>query len=226
MGSRRLVPLRPELLTQLPESCRACLFWEDADAPRGASEAQPAQAAAAKQARWQATELEWGAPGRAVYDGERLVGYAAHARAGGAPRVRRLGLVVPPDAMVLTTLWVAPDHRGHGIGRLLVQATLSAAVKQRARAVHAVGGRGSASPGSCVVPVEFLMHQGFAVQRDHPRYPLLRVDLRQTVRDTVEQALVQVRRALTVVEGVPRTAAGPGELSRVNAAVTTSDGGR
>ena len=207
-ASRAVVDLRPERLPALPEPCRSCLFWEESDAARGAADV-PGEAQDAKQAWWQAAQLEWGVPGRAVFDGDRLVAYAVSMPVAQTPRARQFGVLAPPDSVLLATVWVEPARRGEGLGKLLVQSTLSAAVKRRARVVLAVGGRGPVGGGTCMVPEGFLLAHGFSVHREHPLHPVLRLELRQTVRDSVEQALAQVRRALTVVEGVPRTASSP-----------------
>ncbi|MBW3534929.1 MAG: polymer-forming cytoskeletal protein [Gemmatimonadetes bacterium] len=61
----RLRDLAPEDLERLPPACRACTFWESATAPRGRSASE-----AAKIAWWQATQLEWGTPGKAVVVGK------------------------------------------------------------------------------------------------------------------------------------------------------------
>jgi hypothetical protein len=54
---------------------------------------------------------------------------------------------------------------------------------------------------ACVLDVAFLEKVGFRVERDHPAYPRLRIDLRTvvTLRDEATAALV---RALTRVPGV------------------------
>jgi hypothetical protein len=64
------------------------------------------------------------------------------------------------------------------------------------RAVEATGARMPTS--TCVLPEGFLRAVGFVVLHEHPRYPLLRLDLRQTVRwqDAMEQALERVRAVL------------------------------
>jgi len=48
---------------------------------------------------------------------------------------------------------------------------------------------------ACHVPAEFLEASGFQVLRDHPRYPLMRMDLRTalTWKDAREAALEVLR---------------------------------
>jgi GNAT superfamily N-acetyltransferase len=177
--SRRVHDLTPAGLSELPAACRACVFWEAAGARRGPA-SDPGAGAAAKDAWWQATQLEWGAPGKAVYSDGRLVAYAAFAPPQFVPRLRTLGHVVSDDALLLSTLWVDPAQRHSGLATLLLQTVLREATRRGARAVEACATRGHS--GSCLLPEAFLLASGFTVVREHVAYPLLRMDLRQTAR--------------------------------------------
>jgi len=76
------------------------------------------------------------------------------------------------------------------------------------RSLEVVGARPLAvSKHTCVLDVDVLEKAGFRVERDHPTYPRLRIDLRRvvTLRD---EAAAAVARALTRVPGlrpVPET---------------------
>lgn len=202
---RRVYDLRLAELPDLPAPCRSCLFWEDADARQGPSpDAQ--SAGVAKEAWWMATQLEWGTPGKAVYDDERLVGYATYAPAGHFPRVRRLGPPPSHDALLLATLWVEPGYERLGLATLLLHSVLRETAGRGAKALEAYGTRSAG--GSCLLPEAFLLKAGFAVQREHLRHPLLRLDLRQTVRwqETVGHALENVRVVLNGRERAPAPA--------------------
>lgn len=201
--NRRLRALHAAELDRLPADCRRCLFWELPDAPRGPRPGPHHEAQEAKQLWHAAAELERGATGLvAVADGETLA-YAITMPAAQAHRVRRLGSAPSDDALVLATLWVAPDARGHGLGRSVVVGVLRDAHDAGLRAVEAVGHRGPSS--SCVLPERFLVSVGFVVHHEHPRFPLLRLDLRQTVRwqDAMEHAIEGVRSVLTRRERSP-----------------------
>lgn len=193
--SYHLRALTTQHLADLPASCRSCAFWELADAPRGPRD-DDGRAAEAKLLWVRSLELEWGAPGLIMLEGNRTLGYAVYMPAEEAHRARRLGSMPSDDALVLATLWVTPEQRGGGLAETIVHAVLRQAHEAGLRAVEAIAARGRASP--CMVPEQFLFAQGFVVHHDHPRYPLLRLDLRQTVRwhDAVEHAIEGVRSVL------------------------------
>ncbi|HEY8339171.1 MAG TPA: GNAT family N-acetyltransferase [Egibacteraceae bacterium] len=204
----RLRDLPPSRLDDLPAACRRCMFWETGGGRRGpVSDAEAPQVTAAKQAWWQATQLEWGTPGKAVYDDDTLVGYALFAPPGHVPRTRRLPGPVSDDALLLAVLWVAEGWRGTGVAKTLLQAVLREAHRRRARAVEAYGARGLAAGAgaTCVIPEAFLLAHGFTVTAEDASFPLLRLDLRQTVRwqESVGHALESVLSVLGRRERVP-----------------------
>lgn len=194
-----------ERLDDLPEACRACLFWESAGVGPGPSP----QGAAGKEAWWRATELEWGVPGKGVYADDALVGYVTYGPPDHFPRVRAAGKTASEDALLLATLWVAPEHRGGGVAKTLLQVALREAARRGLRAVEALAARDpSPAEWHCVLPADFLLAHGFAVFQDDPVRPLLRLDLRQTVRwqEQMGQALESVVRVLSRRERAPQPA--------------------
>lgn len=226
--SRTAVRLTLDNLDGLPQACRRCLFWE-CDAVRRARIEDPA----AEKAAWVSEVLrEWGSCGRvALIDGES-VGHAIYAPAGLVPGAA--GFATSPvsaDAVLLTTVWVAPQWRGGGVGRLLIRAMARDLVDREVRAVEAFGhrersrSRGSSGdelgdgPGGCTVPADFLAAVGFRTQRDHPVTPRMRMDLRTTLslKGEVEAALERLVGAVRP-QPKPRRApgsAGAGRSSRV-----------
>lgn len=191
---RRPRDLTVEALHGLPEPCRACVFWEVGDAPRGPAEGGEA----AKEAWIRSVELEWGPPGKVVLADDESVAYALAAPGHALGRSGGLGPGTSDDALLLATLWVNPAYRRAGIGRLLLQALLREAHERGERALEAYGARRPVDRRACVLPVGFLLATGFAVLCDDVRYPLLRLDVRQTVRwqESLSQALDAVLDAL------------------------------
>lgn len=190
-------------LPALPQPCRGCVRWERTG-PTGRA---PAPQPVAKEAWWQSSELEWGTPGKGLYDGDRLVGYALSAPAAAFPWTDRAFHAVSEDAVLLATLWIDPAYRSGGLGSVLLQAVLRDTHRRRQRAVEAYGVR-STRPlpeGGCLLPEPFLLAAGFAVVREHYRHPLLRLDLNQRVRwqRSLGQALEGVRSALSRGDRAP-----------------------
>lgn len=190
--ARRVRPLTGEAVEGLPEPCRRCLFWELGE-PRPDGSEDPEDAVARKQAWCAARGPEGGPPGRIVRVAGVIAAYALFAPAEElAPR----GPGVPPastDALLLATLWVDPELRGRGLGRLLLQAAIGEAGRLDLPAVEAYGDR-RFRESRCVLPASWLLAEGFRVHRQHPRHPLLRVELSRTARwaQSLEQALEEL----------------------------------
>lgn len=194
--SDRVRPLTGDLIEDLPPDCRMCLFWELPDAPRGPQPDRAEDVAEAKLLYHRAVELDWGPPGLMIRSDGQTLAFAAFAPAEQAHRTRRLGSMPSDDALVLTTLWVHPDARGEGLATVLLHRVLKQAHDLHLRAVEATATRRGGAP--CILPEGFLLASGFVVHHEHPLHPLLRLDLRQTVRwrHAMEHALEGVRAAL------------------------------
>lgn len=194
--TRRLQDLTLAALDDLPTACRNCVFWEVAGAARGPADTG-AGARERKEAWWQATQLEWGTPGKAAYGDGHLVGYASFAPGAQVPRARRLG-GVSDDALLLATLWVDPDYREAGLARVLLQSVLRETHRRGSRALEAFADRRRPTEWRCMLAEDFLLANGFTVVRPHPTTPLLRLDLRQTARwqESLSTALEGVASAL------------------------------
>lgn len=174
MSSRRIRPLRAVDLDSLPEPCLTCSFWES----------KPGRTTAGGpelKTTWAETVTDhWGLCGfRAVADGH-TIGYLTMAP---APFVPRLGPFatgpVSPDAAVVMAVRVVDGFTGRGIGRQLVQSAASFLARRDIVALEAVG---TYRDAPCLLPVGWLESVGFAVVRDHPLTPRLRMNLQTTVR--------------------------------------------
>ena len=195
--TRKVRPLDGEAIESLPDRCRACLFWElgrPRPDPAGEHDDELAgDPVAAKQAWCTNQVLAGRPPGRLVRVDDEVAGFALFGRADQfAPRR-------PPvpgasrDALLLATLWVDPPHRKRGVGRVLVQAAIKEALRLGLPAVEAYGDR-RWRESDCVLPVTWLLHEGFEVTTEHPRYPLMRLDTKRTARwaEAIEHAVEEV----------------------------------
>lgn len=189
-------------LDALPDPCRGCMFWQtNGPALPRAHDRQ------AQDAWWRAVQLDWGAPGKAIWDGGRVVAYALYAPALHVQRTRSMVLPASDDAVVLATLWTDPAVRGHGHARHLLQVVAREAIARDHRAVEAYG---TVLPGvQCHVPARALEGLGFRLLRSHATAPsLYRLDLDRTVRwpHAVGHALGEVIASLQGRERAQRPA--------------------
>lgn len=202
-------PLDGDGIEAMPERCRACLFWE-LGRPRpdpanpGVDDELAGDPVVAKQAWCTNQVLAGRPPGRVVWVGDELAAYALFGpatqfapRKGTVPGASR-------DALLLATLWVEPPYRKRGIGRALVQAAVKEALRLGLPAVEAYGDR-RWRESDCTLPCTWLLHEGFEVSSEHPRYPVLRVDVKRTVRwtDAIEHAVEEM------LDLLPRRAPAP-----------------
>jgi GNAT superfamily N-acetyltransferase len=177
---RRLRPMTVADLALLPDPCARCTFWEvslhDLAAPdlhRDRAEVKREWAAAVTR--------RWGYCGVVALDGDELLGYATMAPARLVPRLAALDTApLNPDAAVLLSIRVEEQYRGRGLGRQLVSSAAGLMVRRDIRAIEVVGTYREGP--SCISPVGFLQRVGFAVVREHPVTPRLRMDLQSTAR--------------------------------------------
>ncbi len=217
--SRKVVRLTLDHLALLDEDldapCTTCLFWQLDPVSR--ARVAPDEAAAEKEAWVSEVLREWGSCGRVALVDDRRVGYVIYAPPAFLPGAGAFPTSpASPDAVLLSTVWVHPDHRAGGLGRMLVQGMARDLVKRGGiAAVEAFGDTRGPGPGAgrrtCVVPADFLGSVGFKTHRPHPITPRMRMDLRTalTWRTEVEAAL---ERLVGVVRPSARPSApAPGE---------------
>lgn len=214
--SRRVERLTLDTLADLPPAARSCVFWELDPVRRTRAELSGAEAAE-KEAWLSHVLLEWGSGGRVVYVDGQAAGFVTYAPAAYVPGAASMPTAPPgEDAVLLATAWVAPEHRGGGLGRLLMQGVVKDVLERGGvRAVEAFGDTRAPAAGTpeaagthaaCVLPADYLLGVGFKTERRHARYPRMRLEVRSAVtwRSEVEGAL---ERILGVVR--PRGAASP-----------------
>ncbi len=213
-GGPRVRRLTLDNLAELPFACTSCLFWEYEPVHRRALKGHERE----EKSAWLSRVLrEWGSCGAVAYADDRPVGFLVWAPAIYVPGAEGFATApISPDAVLLSTGYVDPEHRRGGLGRVLVQSMAKDVLKHGGvRAVEAFGDtRGRA--GDCTLPADFLLAVGFKTQRAHPTYPRMRMDLRTTLtwREEFETALAKLRGAVGAKASAPRPvhrdqAAGP-----------------
>jgi GNAT superfamily N-acetyltransferase len=213
--SRKVVRLTLDHLEELTSPCRSCLFWQLDPVRR-----ERVEDAADELDAWVSAVLrDWGSCGRVVLVDGRPTGFALYAPEAFLPGAGAFPTApVSADAVLLTQVYVAPDARRGGLGRMLVQGMARDLINRGGiRAVEAFGDtrgdagwdaaparrRDHARGSRCVASTEFLGSVGFKTHRPHARTPRMRMDLRSalTWKDEVEAAL---ERLVGVVRPAPK----------------------
>jgi hypothetical protein len=188
--SRRLVNITLDNLDDLPRRCRRCVFWE-LDPVAGENAAAAGGTDLEKEAWISSTLLEWGSCGKIVYVDTAPAGFVLYAPPAYVPRsVAFPTSPVSADAVLLMSAHVLPEFAGGGLGRMLVQGLAKDLTRRGVKAVEAFGDARWEGP-ACVVPADYLLAVGFKTVRPHPRFPRLRLELKNVVswREDVEVAL-------------------------------------
>lgn len=177
--ARRFRPMTAADLAAIAEPCARCTFWEAGLADLATSSDR--EGTETKQQWAEAVTRHWGYCGVVAYNDDELVGHLTMAPAMHVPRLGAFATTpVSPDAAVVMTVRVAEEHRGHGVGRHLVQTAAALVARRDIRALEAVGTYHDGP--SCMLPTAWLESVGFAVVRPHPVTPRLRMDLQATQR--------------------------------------------
>jgi GNAT superfamily N-acetyltransferase len=203
--ARRLRWLAPERVDDLPDMCACCSLWEGSDAGEPAcGESCDREALLA----WiRNVRDEWGECGRIAYEGDEVLGFVKYAPPSYFPHVRSMPSGVPDsDAVLIACLHVSATARHAGLGKVLLQAALRDLTGRREKAVEAYAAAGTVDrEHTPLMNVEFLLRQGFSVARPHPRYPLLRLELKQLAAwtDNLEAVLEALTLPVRVGGRVP-----------------------
>ncbi|WP_405770533.1 GNAT family N-acetyltransferase [Streptomyces sp. NBC_01538] len=187
---RRLVPLTLDNLQDLPQRCRACVFWE-LDPVSGEAAVKAGTPALEKEAWISAVLLDWGSCGRVVYVDDTPVGFVLYAPPAYVPRSTAFPTSpVSPDAVQLMTAFIMPGYQGQGLGRVMVQTVAKDLLRRGFKAIEAFGDA-RWKEAACVLPADHLLAVGFKTVRPHPVHPRLRLELRTTLswKEDVELAL-------------------------------------
>ncbi|MBW5250011.1 GNAT family N-acetyltransferase [Streptomyces sp. NBC_01220] len=187
---RRLVPLTLDNLSDLPQPCRSCVFWE-LDPVRGDAAVKGGRAEREKESWISAVLLEWGSCGRVVYVDDVPAGFVLYAPPAYVPRATAFPTSpVSPDAVQLMTALILPGYQGQGLGRVMVQTVAKDLIRRGFKAIEAFGDARWKEP-ACVLPADHLLAVGFKTVRPHPMHPRLRLELRTTLswKEDVELAL-------------------------------------
>lgn len=186
---REFRALTPDRVADLSGPCAPCSFWQTVPHNGHVVEPDPLVLLADWVDR---VTQEWGPPGRIAYVDGVPSGYVLLAPARHVPRLAAFS-AAPSDRSTLMLLTTCADPAGahRGLRKALIQQAAKDALRHKQRSIEAIGARPAAiRRHPCVLEVEVLERSGFKVEREHPTYPRLRLDLRTvlSIRDEVADA--------------------------------------
>jgi GNAT superfamily N-acetyltransferase len=202
--ARRIRPLTPDRVDDLPGACSGCVVWDGASGDLRCGSAVDAE----RRREWVAGVLsEWGDCGRVAYADSTAIGFVQYAPPRFLPRSRTMAAGPPSDDAVLLACMHVDDAARHaGLGKVLLLAALRDLAARGEKALEAYAATGpferSTSP---LLTVEFLLRQGFVVVRPHPKCPLMRLEMRTLAAwtDNIEAVLEGLQIPLLKRERVP-----------------------
>ena len=176
--ARRIVPIGKDNLKDLPLPCRNCFFWESTER---ISSPLVARGGFEQKTKWfEDTLNKWGVCGKLLYDNRETLAYVQFAPLPYLPQCNNFPAgPVSEDAIVFSCLYVIPEMRGRGLGKVLLQSALKSLFKKRFKTVESFASR--LDPHELAVPLDFYLKNGFYVLRDDHKLPLVRLDLRAAV---------------------------------------------
>lgn len=190
----------------IPGCCRSCVAWE-LEAAAARSAAETGEAEFEKEIWLSGVMLTWGSAGQIVTVDDRPVGFALYAPPTAVPGAAAFPTApVSPDAVLLTTARIEPEHRRQGLARYLFDGVVRELTRRGVRAIELFGRENGADHGdapnatlagavagsvagtaghpagagdvpSCVLPAGFARAVGFTDVKPHHRYPRLRLEL-------------------------------------------------
>jgi hypothetical protein len=210
---RDLRALTPERVGDLSGPCAPCSFWQTV--PRNGHSHEPDPLELLRD--WvERVTREWGPPGRILYIDDVPSGYALLAPARYVPRLAAFP-TAPSDGstLMLLTACAESSDKHRGLRKTLLQAAAKDALRHKARAVAAIGARPlAANRHPCVLGVDVLEAAGFRVEREHPLYPRLRLDLRTVLSVRAEAAALVARALARIPSAHPAEAPHPDGATR------------
>lgn len=198
---RDILDLGPGLVKSLPGRCASCCFWESG----GAGSPGECRGGGLK-ADWISTSLEAGfAPGKIVRSGGVTLGYVQFARVDLVSRLADMPYPRPSgNAVYITCVYVVPEMRGVGLGKLLLDSVERTLYKRKVRLLETHGL--SAGRNGPPAPGDFFAACGFRAVTPHLEAPLMRLDLRSLVpwQESVQALLERVPLPTLSRREVPR----------------------
>ena len=173
-----------ENLSEIPNPCRTCLYWEEPavnQCGKELSDAERIQREARKAAWFQATLGEFGSCGKILYVNNKPVGYAQYSTSVRLPNIQAYGVkelgTEQKGVVFISCLYISDKKfRGRGLGRRLLDHVIEDLGQRGFKAVETIARRGSTNNPSG--PIELFLGKGFRIREEtNSDFALVRLDL-------------------------------------------------
>ena len=176
-------------LADIPESCRACVYWEFPEDFEKAKEAKEQKTELERRSEFARKKHEWfvntmkefGACGKIAYYKDKPVAYAQFAPSDRLPNTAHYAShpvgKSEEGVVFLSCLYIADEEfRGKGLGKMLLRNVIDDLGKRGFKAIETFArGANSNNPSG---PLEFYVRNGFTIKDEtNPEFPLVRKSL-------------------------------------------------
>ncbi len=167
-----VVDISRENVSEIPNPCRTCLYWEDPtidESDKKRSEAENIRREAKKAAWFHETFREFGGCGKILYVNNKPIGYAQYSTSARLPNiqaysVKELGTEQEGVAFISCLYISDKKFRGIGLGRKLLEQVIADLKQRGLKAVETIARRSSANNPSG--PVELFLDRGFRIKEE------------------------------------------------------------
>jgi len=125
---------------------------------------------------------------KGAFDGRKCVGAILAGKYYNFPKLKSFD-VFPPDndSIFLGCIYIAPEYRNLGVGKKLLIELEKDLIKEKIKSIEAIGKRLNDDTSeleyynSPLIPVKFLIKNGFYIKKNNEFFPLLRLDLKSII---------------------------------------------
>lgn len=128
--------------------------------------------------------IENGGTAKAAYSSKKCIGLLLAGKYYLFPKLKLFNFYPPdPSSIFLGCIYVLPEYRNLGVGKKLLLSLEKDLIKNNTGAIEAVAKRLNDDIdiddyiNSPVIPIKFLIKNGFYIKKNEEVYPLLRLDL-------------------------------------------------
>jgi GNAT superfamily N-acetyltransferase len=134
---------------------------------------------------------------KAAFNGKKCIGLLLAGKYYLFPKIRLFN-IYPPDnnSIFLGCIHIIPEYRNFGMGKKLLMSLEKDLIEAGAESIETIGKRltddidGDEYENSPIIPVKFLIKNGFYIKKNDENFPLLRLDLKSIISEFLSEKLL------------------------------------